>query len=342
MEILSLYIDGYKNISEVKINLVRTISAFIGFNNSGKSNLIQSIIFGFKLMQTNDPIREELLKTNYIEPALEKFNHKTYSFEVKFSYKKKVYTYKLQADWNSYCVISEDVVDEENNSNIDLIDVIKNTVIATVYKDNDLEYYVLEDVKHKYAEDDCYLLYQNLNELKENNRDRYEILLNSFLNLFPELEYVRLDYNETIYYKEKFLDSELPLKLLSSGPQKIFKLLTAISRLKRDSFSLVFFEEVENSIHPILIENLLIAIDVLAVNSKILITSHSPYLIQHINLDSVYLAIPSNYGRASFKTIRNSEKLLNLASEYDQSTGEFIFNLMLEAYHQPERLLEWL
>ena len=342
MEILSLYVDGYKNVSEVNVNLVRTISAFIGFNNSGKSNLIQSIIFGFKLMQTDESVREELLKTNYIEPALEKFNHKTYSFEVKFSFRKKVYIYKLQADWNSYCVISENVVDEDDKSHIDLIEIIKNTVIATVYKDNDLEYYILEDFNQSYTEDDCYLMYQNLSELKENNNDRYEILMDSFLNLFPELEYVRLDYNETIYYKEKFLDRELPIKLLSSGPQKIFKLLTAIARLKEDSFSLVFFEEVENSIHPILIENLLIAIDVLALNSKIIITSHSPYLIQHINLDSVYLAIPSNYGRASFRTIQNREKLLNLASEYDQSTGEFIFNLMLESYHHPERLLEWL
>ncbi len=342
MEILSLYVDGYKNLSEVNINLVRTISAFIGFNNSGKSNLIQSIIFGFKLMQARNPLREKLLRSNYIEPALEKFNHKTYTFEVRFSFKEKIYTYKLQADWNSYCVISEDIVDEEDNSNIDLIETIKNTVIATVYKDNDLEYYDLEYVEQKYIEDDCYLMFKNLSELREDNYDRYEILLDSFLNLFPELEYIRLDYNETIYYKEKFLDRELPLKLLSSGPQKIFKLLTAIAKLKKDNFSLVFFEEVENSIHPILIENLLIAIDVLAINSKIIITSHSPYLIQHINLDSVYLAIPSDYGRASFKTIRNREKLLNLASEYDQSTGEFIFNLMLEAYHKPERLLEWL
>ncbi|MFP4456673.1 MAG: AAA family ATPase [Clostridia bacterium] len=342
MEILSIYVDGYKNISNVRIDLRRTISALIGFNNSGKSNFIQSIIFGFNLMRSEDNIREDLLKSKENVPALEKYNSKIYTFNVEFTHEGERYSYELQADWDSYSIISENITDKNDNFKIELIEVIKSTIIASIYEDNDFEYHNLSSTKQRNIEDDCYLIYKHLRELKESDVDRYEILIDSFLSLFPEILYIRLDYNDTVYYKEKYLDRELPLKLLSSGPQKIFKLFSTLARQKKDKFSLVFFEEIENSIHPILIENLLIALDVLAINTSIIITSHSPYLIQHINLDSVYLAVPANYGKANFRTIKDKKKLLKLASEYDQSTGEFIFNLMLESYHEPERLLEWL
>jgi predicted ATP-dependent endonuclease of OLD family len=342
MEILEVYVDGYKNISTVNLKLDNTITALIGFNNTGKSNLLQSIIFGFSLIRADYDKRHDLLKNDNAMPVLEKFNLDKFSFEVKFKVDKEEYLYKLVADWNTYSIIEENILDKKNESRMDLFKQLKDTIIASVYEDNNLEFYSYSNRKIKDIEDDCYLMFRQLKRLKNTNNDCYDLLVDSFLNLFPDIEYIRLDYTDTIYYKEHFLDRELPLKYLSSGPQKILKLLIALARLDVDRFSIVFFEEVENSLHPILIENLLIALDVLSLNTKIIITSHSPYLIQHINLENIYLSVPSNNGRACFKTIKEKDKLLKLASEYDQSTGEFIFNLMLEAYHYPERLLEWL
>ncbi len=342
MEIQEIYVDGFKNISDVNLILNSTITALIGFNNTGKSNLLQSIIFGFELLRSNYEDRKALLSSKNIMPALEKFKHDTFSFGVKFIINDEIFNYKLKANWTNFDVLEENITDENNKSRMDLFKALKETIIATVYENNDLEYYTLSKSQSKKIEDDCYLMYKNLKELNGDNKDRYDLLVDSFLSLFPEIEYIRLDYAESIYYKEEFLDRELPLKFLSSGPQKILKLLIALAKVDIKKLNVVFFEEIENSIHPILIENLLIALDVLSCNTKIIITSHSPYLIQHIDLENIYLSVPSNNGRACFKRINDKEKLLNLASKYDQSTGEFIFNLMLEAYHYPERLLEWL
>lgn len=343
MDLISIYVDGYKNIAKVQIDFKRTITVLIGFNNSGKSNLIESIAFGFDLVCASERRRKTILKSKNKRPLLKKHQNKIYICKIKFNSQGELFTYKIEADWESCEVITERVYDENENTRMDLLDNVKVMMIVAICDSDKKKFSLFSDYDERASIKDVgYIMYHQLVNLKGKNIDRYELLIDSFLNLFPEIDYIRLDSDETIYYKEQHLGRELPLKMLSSGPQKILELFVALACLEMKELSIIFLEEIENSIHPVLIENLLIALDVLASNTKILITSHSPYLIQHINLDSIYLAVPSTDGRASFKTIKKKNELLSLASKYELSTGEFLFNIMLESYYDQGKLLEWL
>jgi predicted ATPase len=95
---------------------------------------------------------------------------------------------------------------------------------------------------------------------------------------------------------------------------------------------LITFEEVENSIHPALLQRLLIIIDALCDTTKILITSHSPYLIKYLEIDDILIGIPSTDGVARFRKIKKSKqsKLMNFAIEEENSIGDFIFDKLLD------------
>ena len=65
-------------------------------------------------------------------------------------------------------------------------------------------------------------------------------------------------------------------------------------------------------------------------NSSVLLTSHSPYLIQYLKPESIYIGVPNNEGIAQFKRIHHSKvkKLIQNARSLDISIGEYIFELM--------------
>jgi predicted ATPase len=96
--------------------------------------------------------------------------------------------------------------------------------------------------------------------------------------------------------------------------------------------SLITFEELENSIHPGLFQKLLIIMDGLIENTKVLITSHSPYLIQYIDINKIKIGIPNDKSLAIFKEFKPSKfnKLRSLAEDEGVSTGDFIFDKLIE------------
>ena len=192
--------------------------------------------------------------------------------------------------------------------------------------------------------------------LKDKYPDKYELLVNSFQTLVPSVEYidvVSIDYKgdmklineedvpfrivDKIYrmrVKEKYNNQSIDFNRLSNGTKRIFIILASAIMAEINNVSLVTFEEPENCIHPSLFQQLLIILTGIIKQCRILVTSHSPYLIQYLELDRIYIGIPSQEGVAEFKRVKKSayKSLYKHAEEENMSLGDYIFDMLLESY----------
>lgn len=152
---------------------------------------------------------------------------------------------------------------------------------------------------------------------------------------------IPFDFPEYIYdirVQEKSLNQQITIEKLSSGTKRIFYLLLMTIAAAHNNVPLMMIEELENSIHPSLFQRLLITIRRLANDTQILLTSHSPYLLQYLNPETLYIGIPNDENLAIFKRVKHSKinALLKEASSYDMSLGDFIFDMLADIHDQSD------
>lgn len=191
--------------------------------------------------------------------------------------------------------------------------------------------------------------------LKKGNKNKYELLINSIKDLLPDIEYItpiEIDFKkgaktnklipfelpEKVYdirVKIKTNNQDTSVKNLSDGSKRVFYVLANVLIAEIKNCNLLTFEELENSIHPALLQRLLIIISELTSKTQILITSHSPHLIKYLDLDSINIGIPNQDGVASFKKIKKSKqtKLIKYAQDADTNIGDFVFDMLLEGFN---------
>ena len=87
----------------------------------------------------------------------------------------------------------------------------------------------------------------------------------------------------------------------------------------------------------------LIALSSFAKDIKIIITSHSPYLINYINPANIYIGLPNDNGIASFSKIKDKSvnKLMSDANDLDLHVGDYIFDLMSGDVDDLETLVKY-
>jgi len=196
--------------------------------------------------------------------------------------------------------------------------------------------------------------------LKINQPKKYELLIQSFKSLFPnisEVDVLEIDMEDFIKQTDKI---ELPSSIknsaifelekmyhlivtdkniegfnlfptLSSGTKKIFVFLAVAISAEINNISIIALEELENSLHPALMQRLISILEQFAGNTRILLTSHSPYLIDCIKPKEMYLPVPNDDGTAEFNNIssgREAKKVVNDAAKYNQGLGDYIFTLL--------------
>lgn len=192
-----------------------------------------------------------------------------------------------------------------------------------------------------------------LHEIKEENPNKYERLINTFKDLFPFILDIEVraykiepekmvkgapldgsepfELSDKLYYifvRDKNLVQKIPFELMSDGAKRVLMILTYLTVADIHNFPLIAIEEPENSAHPRLLQQYLISLDSFLENSKIIITSHSPHLVNYISPNNLYLGIPNNDGLANFSKIKESSvsKLMN--DSRDLLVGDYLFDLM--------------
>lgn len=264
------------------------------------------------------------------------------------------------------------------------LDALKQLNSLTVYIDHHL------DVSMSYRPD--FLIRTDLDELdlsgiqniprtvfylKQEYPERYEMLKDAYLQLFPnftdfDVEEISMssmkvkikiasienddilpedssDYDvcNNIYdikVEDNTLTQPISFVRLSDGAKRMFLMLTFAVIADIKGLPMIAFEEPENSLHPSLMQSFLLVITQLTEKCKIIITSHSPYMLQYILANNIYIGMPNKKHLAAFRRVLNSKVpvLLRDVHDVDLSVGDYIFELMSGYEDDIEQLSEYL
>ena len=187
--------------------------------------------------------------------------------------------------------------------------------------------------------------------LKKEYRNKYQLLIDSFMQLFPKITDFRVDELKVKYSKtpntddipfrisnelyqimvvDKDLNQPINFENMSDGAKRIFLQLATIIIAEIQGYSFVAIEEPENSIHPALFQSYLRIISQFRGDCKIIITSHSPYLLKYLKIEDIYVGVPNTNGVATFEHIKKSagSQLEKISNQYNMSVGDYIFELL--------------
>ena len=167
--------------------------------------------------------------------------------------------------------------------------------------------------------------------LKKQNPDKFELLKDVYSQLFPDIEDVivkqfkinGLTNNEelpenlpfvfsnnyhVLFVKEKNLVNPVNFSMMSDGAKRVFMILTKIIVSSVSNISLIAIEEPENSVHPGLFQSYIQIISQLLDDCKVIITSHSPYIISYLDPSWIHVGVNKTAGVAEFFTFKKLGK----------------------------------
>ena len=398
LDILNFSVGGYRNIAAAKLDLNK-VTAIVGLNGYGKSNVISAIDFGIDFIKT--PYKKNMMSHKNEIPLLKDFAGKDYSFEIEARFDGIVFKYGYSFEWktllnkpkikneflsiktesgtnqyNTYikrdgdyalfksspkgrCDNSIEIKDDELVIN-KLMNRDKLFYSDTIFEINNIEFYIEKHLdsapsfqpdnvifKLSGGLDDIKNIPRIIWEIKENNESKYRILKDTFMHIFPSVMDIEcrehsitnigsidirdIMFSDNVYtlaVKDDRLTQPISFENLSDGTRRVFLALTFAVLADIKKLSVIVFEEPENSIHPSLLQIFLRALDKLSGNCKIVFTSHSPYMIQYMPLDSVYIGLRCNSGQVDFRRITRPDTLIKHASKHDQTIGDLIFSYL--------------
>ena len=208
---------------------------------------------------------------------------------------------------------------------------------------------------------------KTLYRFKQDYPDKFALLVNVYKSLFPDVEDLIVEevtsriprikikqgdeipsFSDKVYLlfvKDKNLKYAISFDAMSDGAKRILLLLTFVVLAQLNDYSLICIEEPENSINPGLLRSFLFSIKELSEDTKILYSSHSPYLINYMEPSNVFLGIPSKTGEAMFRKIKantnNIKKLMRTLQDNNLALGDYLFDLMSGTEADCEELLSY-
>lgn len=414
MKIQAVLIDGYKNLSNVKITF-DNITALVALNNFGKSNVLSGIDFGLAFIKATLDKKMEMMANSNLIPINQSLQGRNYKFEVEVLTKDVGREYRIQYGYEFSWQYEEDRVpevvheylriklDEKGQKYTQLInrtkemalyrssetgrcsskikvesaelvvnklraydelyyaEVIKKLNSMRMYMENNLDakyFYQPDPIIRKGFENEMINadnLPRIIFNLKKQNSDKFELLKDVYIELFPCVEDIivknfkinaeendriweeaPLVFTNSIYVlfvKDKNLANPVDFSMMSDGAKRVFMILAKIIVSSVSNISLIAIEEPENSVHPGLFQAYIQIISQLLDDCKVIITSHSPYIISYLNSSWIHVGMNRTPGVAEFFAFKKSgqKQLENDASGFNMSMGDYLFSMLADS-----------
>lgn len=201
-------------------------------------------------------------------------------------------------------------------------------------------------------------------QLKDKFNDKYELLKDVYAQLFPDVEdlivkqykingadndklpddapFVLTNSIYVLYVKDRNLTHPIDFAMMSDGAKRVFMILTKIILASASNVSLIAIEEPENSVHPRLFQSYIRIISQLLDDCKIIITSHSPYIVSYLEPSWIHVGMNRKPGVAEFFTFKKSgqKQLQQDAEEFNMSMGDYLFSLLADSENNLDDYLE--
>lgn len=126
-----------------------------------------------------------------------------------------------------------------------------------------------------------------------------------------ELEKIPFRLNDKVYrvvITSDYLNQPVNMASMSMGTKRVFWLLTNIFIASCTGVCCIGVEELETSIHPKMLKSLLEIISDTLENTCVIISSHSPYLVQYLKPEQIYVGASKELGVAQFFSFRAAKQ----------------------------------
>lgn len=415
MKIQAVLIDGYKNLSNVKISF-DNITALVALNNFGKSNVLSGIDFGLSFIKANVEEKQKMMSNSNLIPINRYILGKNFEYQMEVSTEFQGQEYLVQYGYEFEWALREDrepkIVSEflkiklnekgqkftqlvkrtqetavykssetgrcSSKIKVDSTELIVNKLRAfdelfyaeiitklnrmKIYMENNLDaksFYQPDPFIRRGLEDEMInadSLPRVIFNLKQKNPDKFELLMDVYVQLFPNVEDIivrefKLDDDKDkrkevfagapfiiansfylLFVKDRNLVNPVNFEMMSDGAKRVFMILTKIIVSSLSNISLIAVEEPENSVHPSLFRAYMQIISQLLDDCKVIITSHSPYIISYLNPSWLHIGINRIQGVAEFFTFKDTGKkqLQKDAAEFNMRLGDYLFSMLAD------------
>ena len=389
VEILRITVKGFRNITEAEIKL-DDLTAIVGLNGYGKSNVITAIDFGIDFIRLS-PKKNKMADKAAI-PLLRNFAGMDYSFEIEAKIGNYIIQYGFTFAWetslsksrikdehlfmksatshgrySAYIIRRTELFGEYRSSEkgrctneirVDKDELVLNKLVNyddLFYHDilhgiSEIHFYIEKhlDANPSYALrsigndsfDPFFNIPSTVWRLKQEHKELYSILIDSFQKLFPFVDSVECfqipltkgtdnivhDNLYLLTIQDKRLTQPISFSGLSDGTKRVFLSLTFAVLAQIKELSAMVIEEPENSIHPSLLQVYLRILNDLSGDCKIIITSHSPYIIQYLPPENIYIGLCHESGQVDLRRIIKPALVNANAAKLNQSLGDYLFN----------------
>lgn len=249
-------------------------------------------------------------------------------------------------------------------------EIIKKMNSMRFYMENNLDaksFYQPDPIIRKGLEDmavDAESLPRVIYQLQEKNPDKFALLKEVYKDLFPNVEdiivkqykfnggdsdklsadapFIIANAIHVLFVKDKNLMHPIDFAMMSDGAKRVFMILARIILANEGNVSLIAIEEPENSVHSSLFQAYIQIISQLLDDCKIIITSHSPYVVSYLEPSWIHVGVNMQPGIAEFYTFKKSgQRLLQQdAADFKMSIGDYLFSMLADEECDWEDYLE--
>ncbi|QLA18898.1 AAA family ATPase [Desulfolutivibrio sulfoxidireducens] len=170
--------------------------------------------------------------------------------------------------------------------------------------------------------------------IKSNYKEKWTLIINSMQDILPDIEDIIIDYTHTkrlsLFFKTANADRPWSSEEVSDGTLQALAIFIAITDPRN---KILAIEEIENSIHPWIIN---VVVNLLRDSSKqktIIITTHSPVVIDKISPDEAWIVFKVN-GETKIKNLTTLNP--DIKREWEQ--GKYTLSAFLDSGLVPQAI----